>query len=292
MPRWVPILPLVCFLVACQSEVEEPDAYGTFEAREVTVSTELGGRLLVFSVQEGENLEAGAWVSVTDTSALVLQRRQLELARKAGLTAIPSIQAEIAVLQEQQAIAKRELDRVGQLLAGGAATTKQRDDLDGQIAVMDRSIHAARTRTESVYAQAAVLSAQIDQVQDQIHRHVVRNPIRGTVLSTLVEPGEMIGPGRPLYTIAPLDTLDLRAYISGSQLTSIRLGQRVDVLYDGAEGLEQTSGIISWIAAEAQFTPKLVQTREERVNLVYAVRVRVPNPDGALKVGMPGEFRR
>jgi HlyD family secretion protein len=185
-------------------------------------------------------------------------------------------------------VAERELERLQRLVADGAATEKQVDDLSGQIEVLDQQMASVRTANAPVFAELDVLSAQIAQVEDQVARARVTNPIPGVVLNTFVQESETTGPGRPLYAIARLDTLELRAYVSGAQLSEVRLGGRVTVIVDDPAGATR-EGRVSWVSSQAEFTPKLIQTREERVSLVYAFKVRVPNLNGALKIGMPAE---
>ena len=291
MRNLLSILPLV--LAACSgSDADFADAFGNFEAREVTVSAEASGRILHMAAREGEALSAGAVAVVIDSVQLVLQREQVEARLAAARSRFPGIAAQEQVLKTQLEVARRELDRVEALLDGGAATTKQRDDLEGQIRVLEGQLAAIRTGNAPVFAELDLIRAQMRALEDQITRTRLRNPIAGTVLLATAEPGELAAPGRPLYRIAPLDTLDLRAYVGGDQLGSLALGQEVGVVVDGPDGtLIDRTGRVSWIASEAEFTPKLIQTREERVSLVYAFKVRVPNPDGVLKIGMPAEVR-
>ncbi len=276
--------------MGCGDGERASDAYGNFEARETLISAQMPGPLLAFSVREGQRLDAGAVVGLVDTVQLSLQRDQVAASREAVRARIAGVLAQIDVLETQRSVAMTEMARVERLLEDQAATPKQRDDLEGQLRVLDRQIQSIRTQNATILAEIEALDAQIALIDDRIARSVVVNPIAGTVLATYAEPFELTAAGRPLYAIAPLDTLELRAFVSGAQLPHIRLGQEVEVRIDQDAATNRAlAGRIAWIASEAEFTPRMVQTKEERVNLVYAVKIRVPNPDGAIKIGMPGE---
>lgn len=280
------------WLAGCNGDEAVSDAYGNFEATEVLISSEATGRLLAFDVEEGQTLSAGAVVGLVDTTQLSLQRAQLRAGIEAVRTKMRGVRAQIAVLEAQKRVALTEKARIAKLLESEAAPRKQWDDILGQIDVLDRRIASVRTQTATIEAEIAALDAQIDQVEDRIARSRIVNPVAGTVLATYAEPHELTAAGKPLYKIADLDVMDLRAYVSGAQLPHLRLGRRVTVLIDENRTENRAlEGEVTWIASEAEFTPKLIQTKEERVNLVYAFKVRVPNPDGVLKIGMPGEVR-
>lgn len=286
-------LTLAFLLAACQQEENSADAYGNFEATETIVSAEANGKLLFLNVEEGKTLKAGELVALVDTTLLYLQKKQLRatLGTIGKKTQDPNPQ--IAVLEGQKANLIRERDRVKALLADKAATPKQLDDLNGQIEVVERQISAARkqagTANTGILGEKDPVLAQIQMLEEQIRRCYVRNPVSGTVLTKIAEPSEVVGFGSPLYKIAPLDTLELRAYVSGSQLANLKIGQQVTVQIDEeGGGVRSLPGQVSWISSKAEFTPKTIQTKEERVNLVYAFKVRAAN-DGALKIGMPGE---
>jgi len=277
---------------ACGDSAPESDAFGNFEARETIISAETAGKLLVFIVREGEPLAAGEIVAVVDTSQLALQRATLYAQRRAAASRIDGVEAQVAVLEEQRRIAARERDRASNLVALEAAATRQVDELDDQVHVLGRQIASVRSQTGTILSEMAAVDAQIAQIADQIRRSVILNPVEGTVLTSYAEPYELAAPGKPLYKIGDLDTLYLKAYVSGGQLSALELGREVEVIVDGGSGgLRTLPGTVSWIASDAEFTPKLIQTREERVNLVYAVRISVTNTDGILKIGMPGEVR-
>jgi len=283
-----------------------PDAYGNFEATEVTVSAEAQGRLVQFRVSEGDRLAEGAVVGLVDTTQLGLQRRallaqrqSLVAQRRATLAQEPEVAAQTGALRAQLATAEAELARTERLFADQAATARELNQREGEVATLRRQIDGtvARVRTvregaSSVDAQTGQLDAQIAEVEERMRDARVVNPRAGTVLTVLAERGETVQPGAPLYTVADLDTLRLRAYATGAQLPGLRLGQSVAVLVDAeGGGLRSLDGTVTWIADAAQFTPTPIQTRDERAELVYAFDVRVPNPDGLLKVWMPGEVR-
>lgn len=295
MPSFLQLLMLsvmMPLLAACGESEDRSDAYGHFEAEEVVVSAESSGRLLSYTAHEGARLGAGEIVAVIDTAQLVLQREALRAQRQAAASRIDNIRAQLEVLDEQRRIAARERDRFDELVRGDAAPARQLDEATDRQRLLEREARTIRSQIGAVEGEIAAFQAQVDQINDQITRSTIRNPIGGVVLTAYVEPHELATPGRPLYEIADLETLYLRAYVTGDQLPGIRLGERVDVLIDGPEGgLRELPGAVSWIASEAEFTPKLIQTRENRADLVYAVRVRVPNVDGLLKIGMPGEVR-
>ena len=276
----------------CASDDGNSDAYGNFEATEVLISSEAAGPLLTFDVSEGTVLAAGQTVGHVDTVQLALQRDQLRAGREAMLSRIDGVLAQIRVLEEQRRVATVELDRVKRLLESRAATEKQLDDLEGQIAVIDRQIASTRSQNATIRKEIEAVDAQILQLEDRIRRSLIVNPVDGTVLVKHAEAYEQIGVGSPLYKIADLSTLFLRAYVSGDQLPGLSLGQAVTVLLDKDRTENQSlEGVISWIASDAEFTPKTIQTKEERVDLVYAFKVRVANPEGLIKIGMPGEVR-
>ncbi len=279
-------------IAGCAGNGERSDAYGNFEATEVTVSAEVSGTLERFSVQEGTRLTARTNVGLIDTTQLALKRRQLRAQRAAARTRTDQVRGEIDVLETELDVARTEQARTERLVADNAATQRQLDDITGRVRVLERRIQATRVQLRTIRDEIAALDASIAQVDEQIRDSELVAPMSGIVLTTHAEAHELVQPGAPLYTVADLDTLTLRAYISGAQLPSVRLGQPVTVLVDKNKTENQAvDGTVSWIAEEAEFTPRMIQTKEERVNLVYAIKVRVPNPDGLLKIGMPGEVR-
>jgi HlyD family secretion protein len=283
---------LILLVAGCAGNGEQSDAYGNFEATEVTISAEVGGTLDRFTVQEGTRLEARSNVGLIDTTQLALKRRQLRAQRAAARTRTDQVRGEIDVIEAELDMTRTEQARIERLVADSAATQRQLDDINGRVHVLERRIQTTRVRPHTIRDEIAALDASIAQVDEQIRDSELTAPLSGIVLTTHAEPHELVQPGAPLYTVADLDTLALRAYISGAQLPDVRLGQAVTVLVDRNETENQVlNGTVSWIADEAEFTPRMIQTKEERVNLVYAIKVRVPNPDGLLKIGMPGEVR-
>lgn len=288
-PMWA--LSVLLILGACSSSEDTSDAFGTFEATEVTVSAEANGKLNWFTIEEGTTVKKGQQIGVVDTTQLVLTIKQLEAKRAAIGSRTTNVVAQLDVLKSEVAVLEIERKRIQSLLKAEAATQKQLDDIDGRLSVARAKRGSIQSQNAPVAKEIAAIDAQIEQIRDQIQKAVLINPIEGTVMVKLAEPSEIVNYGRPLYRIAPLDSLYLRAYLTGSQLASVQLGQTVEVLIDkGAEEFYTYPGTVTWISSQAEFTPKIVQTKEERVNLVYAFKVKVKN-DGKLKIGMPGEVR-
>jgi HlyD family secretion protein len=268
----------------------EPDAYGNFEATEVVVSSETSGQILDFTPVEGMHLARGEIAALIDTTQLALERDQIEAQRDAVESRRTEVGEQLEVLQVQAEIAQRAYERTRRLHAARAATSQQLDQAERDYRTLLAQIDAVRAQRQSVGLEASSSDARVAQIADRMARSVVRNPRAGTVLTTYASAGEVVQPGQPLYRIADLDTLDLRAYAAGAQLARIRIGQQAEVRVEGGEGeLRVVPGTVTWISATAEFTPTPIQTRDERADLVYAVRVRVPNPDGTLKIGMPAD---
>jgi HlyD family secretion protein len=275
--------------LACGGDADA-DAFGTFEADEVVVSSQASGQLLAFSPAEGEALPAGLVVGTVDTTQLALERAQIVAQSQASDSRVIESDRQIGVLQVQREVAQRNYERTRRLYEQRAATAQQLDAAEREYRVFDAQIAAAQALRQSAVRQATSGGARVAQIADLITRSRIVNPVRGTVLATMVRAGELVQTGQPLYRIANLDTLTLRAYVTAGQLASIRLGQRVQVNVDrGDGGLEPVPGTITWIASQAEFTPTPIQTRDERADLVYAVKIRVPNPRGTLKIGMPAD---
>jgi HlyD family secretion protein len=284
------LVPALLALAAAGCRKEQPDAYGNFEASEVVVSAELGGRLLRFDAAEGERLAAGAEVALLDTATLALRREEIVAQRGASQARTTEAQAQIGVLQAQLATAQREHARTLRLYRAEAATAQQLDRAEGEVRVLRERIRAAEAQIGTVREEASGAESRLAQVSEQLGRSRVVNPVSGTVLTTYAKPGEFVQGGAPLYKIANLDTLTLRAYVSGAQLASVRVGGPVQVRIDaGPDQLATLPGRLSWVASEAEFTPTPIQTADERTDQVYAVKIRVPNRGGVLKIGMPGE---
>jgi HlyD family secretion protein len=279
------------FVLACNRGEEKADAFGNFEATEVIVSAEATGNILKLDVEEGQHLDSGQVVGLIDTTQLFLKAQQLIAAKNAVATKSTNISAQMKVLQEQRKNLLRDEQRFENLVKEEALPQKQLDDIRGQINVVEQQVKSVESQYAPIAPEINAIDAQLKQVRDQVRNSVIRNPVGGTVLTKYAEEAEVTAYGRPLYKIANLDTMILRVYISGAQLSSIRIGQEVNVFFDaGTTANAELPGKITWIASTAEFTPKIIQTKEERVNLVYAVKVKVRN-DGSLKIGMPGEVR-
>jgi HlyD family secretion protein len=290
LPVAMPVLVASAVLATGCGGEPEPDAYGSFEATEVVVSTRAGGQLERFTAVEGMPLPAGAVVALVDTTQLALEERQLSAQRGAAGARTVEVSRQLAVLQVQRDIARRAYERTRRLHEQRAATAPQLDQAERDYRTLLAQIEALRAQGNTVGMDALSTEARVAQIRERITESSVVNPRAGTVLTTYARVGEVVQPGQPLYRIADLDTLVLRAYVTGDQLASVRLGQRVLVQAEqGADRLLATAGTVSWISPTAEFTPTPIQTRDERADLVYAVKVRVPNPDGALKIGMPGD---
>ncbi len=280
-------------LLSCSDNKDNFFATGTFEAKEIIVSTGVSGKIMALDVEEGKILEANKVVGYIDTTQLYLKKLQLRAQINAVLSKQPDINSQLAVLQEQIKTANTEKIRIENLLLAGVATQKQADDVNAQIKVLQKQLDAQQKNLEissgSIYNEVNPLTYQIAQIDDQLNNSRILNPIDGTVLSKYAEQGEFTAPGKAIYKIADVRNMTLRAYISGTQLSSIKLGQSVNINVDGEDGAMRTVvGTIYWISDKAEFTPKTIQTKEERANLVYAIKIRVEN-DVSLKIGMYGE---
>ncbi|GAB4331659.1 MAG: HlyD family efflux transporter periplasmic adaptor subunit [Bacteroidales bacterium] len=284
------ILP-VLLLFGCKTDLPQADAWGNFEADEIIVSSESTGKLLQFHVEEGTRVKKGEPAGLQDTTDAVLKIRQLKSQKRSVAANTEQIDAQLEVYRQQLANLEKDHQRISSLLSSGAATQKQLDDIEGQMELIEKQLQAAGTQKQVIMSQLQVIDDQIAQAEEMYRRCFIRNPADGTVLNTFVHEGEWIPAGKPLYKMAALDEIWLRVYISGKQLPEVALGQKVTVLVDSPDqGLQEFPGTIAWISDKAEFTPRIIQTREERVNLVYAVKIKVPN-DGTLKIGMPGEVK-
>lgn len=282
---------LLLLLGACSNSHDEAEAWGTFEATEVTVSAMANGKLLQFNVEEGQLLDSGQVVGFVDTTDLHLKKLQALAQRNATASKKSDLQAQISIYQQNKDNILVDKNRVENLLKAGAATQKQMDDITAALHLADRQIAAVQTQFSGLEDQIGSISQQIAQLKEAIRNAYIVNPVSGTVLTKFAEADEVAAFGKPVYKIADLKEMTLRVYISGSQLSQVIIGQKVAVMYDKNEDENTTtSGIVSWISPTAEFTPKTIQTKEERVNLVYAVKVKVQN-DGSMKIGMPGEIK-
>ncbi len=275
--------------MACSSEENQADAYGNFESTEIIVSAQMQGTLLTFNINEGDYLVNDTCVGIIDTTTVAIKKSQIMAQRKVTLAKKLNLDAQLMVQEEQRINLLRELKRVESLLKENAATPQQFDDLDGKLKVMDAQTASLKSQYSLIMAELSVLDAQLAEIKNQLEKCMICNPAGGTVLVKYAEQGEMVTPGKPLYKIANINEMILKVFVSGAQLADIAIGDSVIVRIDkGKKGYYVLKGVISWISDEVEFTPKIIQTREERVNMVYAVKIRVKN-DGSIKIGMPGE---
>ena len=286
---------LVLLAASCVEGNKAYDASGVFESTEVTVSAEGNGKILSLDIQEGDRLEAGQIVGCIDTVQLHLSEVQLEASRRAVGSGWLDISRQIAALESQIGKQRQELDRFTKLEKAGASNRKQVEDIQAQIETLERQLAAQKESLNSsnrnVSGQADALEAQIEQIRDRIRKCVITSPVAGTVLAKYSEAGEFAALGRALFKVADIDNIRLRAYITADQLTSLKLGQQVRVFADqGSSGRKEYAGTLIWISDKAEFTPKTIQTRDERANLVYAVKSAVEN-DGLIKLGMYGDIK-
>lgn len=283
------LLTFTLLAAACKKDTP-PDSYGNFEAEETVVAAETAGQLQEFLPVEGQVLTAKARVGQVDTIQLSLERDQL-VAQRAGIVDHRTeVSQQIRTLDVQLEIAKRSKERTDRLFAQQAATALQRDQQERDVRVLTEQIAGTRVGIARVASDLAALDVRIAAVNDRLRRATIVSPISGTVLATYVRTGEFIQPGQQLYRVANLDTLTLRAYVTGAQLSQFKIGETVQVHVDGIDKtLRSYTGMVTWVSSRAEFTPTPVQTRDDRGDLVYAVKVRVANADGALKIGMPAD---
>jgi HlyD family secretion protein len=283
------VLILAAMTLACRG-TKAPDAYGNFEATEVVVGAQASGQLETFAPAQGDRIAVGTVTAVVDTTALALQRRQILAQRATSASRVDEVVKQIGVLQAQREIAARNLARVRRLFEQQAATAQQLDQAERDDRTLVAQIAAARAQQRTASEDVASTDARVAQIDDQLRKARVVNPVSGTVLATFATAGEVVQIGQPLYKIANMDTLELRAYVTELQLAQVKVGQTVQVAADSASNIRQTiPGVVSWVSSQAEFTPTPIQTRDERSNLVYAIKVRVPNRNGALKIGMPAD---
>ncbi|MDP3434630.1 MAG: HlyD family efflux transporter periplasmic adaptor subunit [Bacteroidota bacterium] len=276
-------------LGACKNGEKKSDAYGNFEAVETIVSSETAGKLLSMEVKQGDQLEAGKLIAQIDTTEIILKKLQTEAQLVASETKRQNVTAQINVLKEQKKNVQTTQQRISKMFADKAATQQQMDDINGQLNVLDKQVLATNTQFQLIASEMEVVKRQLDLFNEQQTKCQIKSPTKGTVLETYLETGELATPGKPVLKMADLSNLELKVYVSGAQLPNVRLGNEVKVLIDsGAKEMQSLSGKISWISSESEFTPKIIQTKEERVKLMYAVKIVVAN-DGSLKIGMPGE---
>ena len=285
----IALLVLAMFIISCNKNNEKADAYGNFETTEITVSSESNGKIEFLNLEEGDVVEKGKTVGLIDTLQLYYTKMQLIASQKTVSSKSGNVLSQKQVLQEQLKTAKIEQTRIKNMFSENAATKRQVDEINGKVKVIEEQIKGVGTQNAPIKNEANSFSVQIEKINDQIKKCNLVNPIKGTVLTKYAEPNEVTTFGKPLYKIANLEEMNLRVYISETQLSSIKIGQQVKVKIDDFEQTKEYIGNIIWISSQAEFTPKIIQTKEERANLVYAVKIRVKN-DGSLKIGMAAEI--
>lgn len=276
-------------LLSCNNNNDKADGYGNFEATEITISAEANGKIEFLNLEEGSVLEPNLLVGMIDTTQLYLNKQQLIASRNTVYSKSKNVLSQDDVLQEQLKTTLIEKRRIENMFAENAATKRQLDEIDGKVNVLKEQIKSVRTQNAPITNEAKSIDVQIEKVEDQIQKSKIINPVKGTVLAKYAEPNEITAFGKPLYKIADISEMTLRVYVSETQLPKIKIGQNVTVKIDAGTEMKSFPGTISWISSSAEFTPKIIQTKEERVNLVYAVKVTVKN-DGSLKIGMPAEM--
>jgi HlyD family secretion protein len=284
---------ILLVIASCKEKTNPHDASGSFEAVETMVAAEASGKILQLAVEEGQELDSGKIIGYIDSMQLHLNSLQLKQSKIAILSGRPQTSVQTEALKNELANAILDRNRTENLVKGGVASQKQLDDQNAKIAILQSRIKAQenslQTTTSNLNEQGGTVDTQLKEINNQLQKCVIMNPVKGTVLTKYAEPYEMASLGRPLYKIADLSTIILRAYITGDQLQQVKIEQPVKVFTDdGKGGYKETDGTIVWINDKAEFTPKTIQTKNERANLVYAIKVRVKN-DGYLKIGMYGE---
>jgi len=286
---------LIIIIAACSNNEKQADGYGNFEAIETIISSEANGKIYDLRIMEGDEIKQGDTICVIDTVQLHLKKIQLQSSILAVRSKTKDVQVQINVLLEQKNNILRDKERIERLFKDSAATQKQLDDIKGQLAVVERNISATKSNlssgNEGLLAEIKPLEVQIEQINDNIKKSIILAPCNGTVLSKFVENSELVNFGKAICKIADIENIYLRAYISGSQLPKVKIGNQVKVFIDNEnDNMTEYEGEVNWISSKAEFTPKIIQTKEERINLVYAVKVLVKN-DGSIKIGMPGEMK-
>ncbi|WP_291151848.1 HlyD family secretion protein [Flavobacterium sp. UBA7680] len=276
-------------LISCNKNSDKADGYGNFEATEITVSSEANGKIEFLKVEDGDELKSQSQVGLVDTLQLYFAKQQLIASKSTISSKSANVVSQKSVLQEQLKTTNLEKNRIRNMYAENAATKRQVDEIDGKAKVIEEQIKSVGTQNAPILNDLKSVDVQIEKINDQIAKSKIINPINGTVLTKYSEPGEITAFGKPLYKIADISEMTLRIYVSETQLSKIKVGQNVSVKIDAEKDMKSYQGTISWIASSAEFTPKIIQTKEERVNLVYAVKVKVKN-DGSLKIGMPAEM--
>lgn len=288
MKTFIKIILVSIVFSSCNKNNENADAYGNFETTEVTVSSEANGKIEFLNIEEGNEVKKGQVVALIDTLQLHFNKEQLKASIATVQSKSASVLSQISVLNEQLKTAKIEQNRILNMFNENAATKRQVDEIEGKVNVIIKQINSVQTQNAPILNEVKSIEVQIAKLEDQIKKSQVINPIDGTVLTKYAETSEITAFGKPLYKIANLNEMELRVYFSETQLPQIKIGQHVKVVIDSNDSTKSYNGTISWISSQAEFTPKVIQTKEERTNLVYAVKVKVKN-DGSLKIGMPAE---
>lgn len=283
---------MALFISSCSNHENANDASGVFEAIEVIVSAESNGKIIQFQISEGEEVAKNQDIGMIDSTQLHLSKLLLLANKEAILSGKPDVKSQVDATQKEMDRLLQDKKRIEKLLEGDVATQKQLDDVNAQINILNARLIAQKkslhTSVDAINQNSHVVDAQIAQIQDQMRKCTISSPIDGVVLVKYAEEGELTGIGKPLFKVADLSEMILRAYITADQLEHITLGQEVEVSAEyGQEGIKKYQGIVNWISGKAEFTPKTIQTQDERANLVYAVKIRVPN-DGFIKIGMYG----
>ena len=286
---------MIIVLFSCGKLNDEYDASGTFEANEVIVSAESMGKITRFDVVEGQQLIENQFIGTIDSVQLYLKKLQLQASQKAMLIRRPNLNKQIAAIEQQITTAKTEKKRIQNLVNANATNQKQLDDVNAQILVLEKQLTAQKSTIEStndgISGDNEALKIQIAQIEDQLKKCNIQSPINGTILTKYAEKGELAAVGKALFKIADINNMILRAYITSDQITQVKVNQKVKVFVDfGEKEMKEYSGIISWISSKSEFTPKTIQTRDERANLVYAVKINVKN-DGYIKIGQYGSIQ-
>lgn len=276
-------------LISCNKNNEKADGYGNFEATEVTISAEASGNIEYLKLEEGDILEPNIQVGLIDTTQLYFNKQQLLASKNTVFSKSSNVLSQKSVLQEQLKTTQIEKNRIQNMFIENAATKRQVDEFDGKVKVILEQIKSVETQNAPIVNEVKSIDVQIQKINDQIQKSKIINPIKGTVLAKYAEPNEVTAFGKPIYKIANISEMTLRVYVSETQLSNLKIGQNVTVKIDADTAMKSFIGRISWISSSAEFTPKVVQTKEERINLVYAVKVKVKN-DGSLKIGMPAEM--
>jgi HlyD family secretion protein len=276
-------------VVACTKSNDKADGYGNFEATEVTISAEANGKIEYLHLEEGATIAPNTLIGLIDTTQLYLSKQQLIASKSTIASKSQNVLSQTAVLKEQLKTTLIDQKRIQNMFTENAATKRQVDDINGKVNVLNEQIKSVKTQDAPINNEVKSIEVQIEKINDQIKKCNIINPFQGTVLAKYTEANEITSFGKPLYKIADITEMTLRVYISEKQLNQIKVGQKVTVKIDAQEDMKSYPGTISWIASSAEFTPKIIQTKEERANLVYAVKVKVKN-DGSLKIGMPAEM--